>query len=184
MRATQASRILTWLDRHFEEALACLCIAAIACFVFLQVILRYAFGMALSWTDELAGFTMAWLAYLGASLAVRERFHVRIMAGIVALPRPLALFMVVLSDLFWLGFNLFMVVVAVQYLGVLREYSSRSPALGINTLWPESIVLIGYVLMTFRLIQIYFRWLRSDRVELPGVAAEYQTTAKTAEVQL
>ena len=162
------------LDRHFEEAIACACIAAVACFVFLQVILRYAFNTALVWTEELSGFAMVWTVYMGASLAVRERFHVRIMAGVVALPRPVALPLVILADLMWLGFNLFMIGVGLDYLAVLRERTSTSPALNIDMLWPESIVVIGYVLMTLRLLQIYVRWWRSGREELPGLSAEYQ----------
>ena len=168
------SSVLRFLDRHFEEAIACFCLVAVACFVFVQVILRYGFGMGLTWTEELSGFAMAWGVYMGASLAVRERFHVRIMAGVVALPRALALPLVIFADLAWLAFNIFMIVVGFEYLGVLRLRPSTSPSLGINMLWPESIVVIGYLLMTFRLLQIYFRWLRSDRSELPGVSAEYQ----------
>lgn len=165
---------LRFLDRHFEEAIACFCLVLVACLVFIQVILRYGFGMALTWTEELCGFAMAWGVYMGASLAVRERFHVRIMAGVVALPRMLAVPLIIFSDLIWLAFNAFMIVVGFEYLAVLRLRTSTSPSLGIDSLWPESIVVIGYVLMTFRLLQIYWRWLRSDRSELPGVSAEYQ----------
>lgn len=172
--------ILRLLDRHFEEGVACLCIVAVACFVFLQVILRYGFNSALTWTEELSGFAMAWAVYMGAALAVRERFHIRIMAGVVALPRFLALPLVMLADLIWLGFNLFMIVVGLDYLAVLRERTSTSPALDIDMLWPESIIVIGYALMTFRLVQIYVRWWRSDRSELPGVSAEYQTSTPTS----
>lgn len=171
---------LRLLDRHFEEAIACACIAAVACFVFLQVILRYGFDTALTWTEELSGIAMAWAVYMGAALAVRERFHIRIMAGVVALPRLIALALVILADLIWLAFNLFMIAVCVDYLGVLWTRPSESPSLGINMFWPETIVLIGYLLMTLRLVQIYWRWIASGRTELPGVSAEYQQTSPTA----
>jgi len=153
------------------------CLVAVATFVFLQVVLRYGFHSALSWTEELSGFAMAWAVYMGAALGVRERFHVRVLAGVVALPRPVALPLVVFADLVWLAFNLFMIRVGIEYLGVLRERTSTSPALDIDMFWPESIVVIGYVLMTLRLLQIYVRWYRSDRSELPGVSAEYQPPA-------
>jgi TRAP-type C4-dicarboxylate transport system permease small subunit len=167
--------MLRWLERHFEEVIACTCITAVACFVFLQVILRYGFNTALSWTEELSGIAMVWAVYMGAALAVRERFHIRIMAGVVALPRPLALALVVLADAIWLAFNPFMIGVSVDYLRVLWVRPSTSPSLGINMFWPETIVLIGFVLMTLRLLQIYVRWLAGDRREFPGVSAEYQS---------
>ncbi len=166
--------MLHWLDRHLEEAIACTCITAVACFVFLQVILRYGFNVALTWTEELSGIAMVWAVYMGAALAVRERFHIRIMAGVVALPRPLALALVVLADAIWLAFNLFMIGVCLDYLRLAWAKPSISPALGINMFWPETIVLIGFVLMTLRLLQIYARWLATDRRDLPGVSAEYQ----------
>jgi C4-dicarboxylate transporter DctQ subunit len=168
--------MLRWLDRHFEELIACVCIAAVACFVFLQVILRYGFNTALSWTEELSGIAMVWAVYMGAALAVRERFHIRIMAGVVALPRAAALALVVLADAIWLAFNLFMIGVSVGYLRVLWARPSTSPSLGINMFWPETIVLIGFVLMTLRLLQIYVRWLASDRRQFPGVSSEYQSS--------
>lgn len=167
--------IWRFLDRHFEEVIACVCIAAVACFVFLQVILRYGFNTALTWTEELSGFAMVWAVYMGAALAVRERFHIRIMAGIVALPPKVALFFVMLADFIWFVFNLFMIRVCIDYLTVLWERPSTSPSLGIDMIWPESIVLIGFVLMTLRLVQIYVRWYWAGRIELPGVSAEYQT---------
>ncbi|MGE0315183.1 MAG: TRAP transporter small permease [Lautropia sp.] len=171
---------LRLLDRHLEEGIACACIGAIACFVFLQVILRYGFGTALTWTEELSGFAMAWAVYMGAALAVRERFHIRIMAGVVALPRPAALALVILADLVWLAYNLFMIKVCIDYLGVLWTRPSSSPSLGIDMFWPETVVLIGYVLMTLRLVQIYWRWHAAARTELPGVSAEYQPSSPPA----
>lgn len=172
--------MLRWFDQHLEETIACVCIVSIACFVFLQVVLRYGFNTGLTWTEELSGFAMVWAVYMGAALAVRERFHVRILAGVAAMPRPIALPLVLLADMAWLGFNLFMIAVGLDYLEVLRERVSTSPALNIDMIWPESIVVIGYVLMTLRLAQIYVRWWRSDRSELPGVSAEYQSTGRGA----
>lgn len=168
--------MLRWLERHFEETIACACITAVACFVFLQVILRYGFNTALTWTEELSGIAMVWAVYMGAALAVRERFHIRIMAGVVALPRTLALALVVLADAVWLAFNLFMIGVSLDYLRLLWTKPSVSPSLGINMFWPETIVLIGFVLMALRLMQIYAHWLSGDRLELPGVSAEYQVS--------
>lgn len=168
------------LDRHFEEVVACFCIAVIATLVFIQVVLRFGFGSSLTWTEELSGFAMVWAVYMGAALAVRERFHIRIMAGVVALPRLVALPLVVLADVIWLFYNLFMIKTSGDYLLLLWRQPERSPSLGIDMFWPESILIIGYVLMTLRLLQIYYRWYRSRRAELPGVSAEYQDVATEA----
>ena len=45
-------------------------------FVTLQVILRYVFSNPLSWTEELSRFSMIWLTYIGAIIAMRENKHI------------------------------------------------------------------------------------------------------------
>jgi len=47
-------------------------------FVTLQVILRYVFSNPLSWTEELSRFSMVWLTYIGAIIAMRENKHITI----------------------------------------------------------------------------------------------------------
>jgi len=44
----------------------------------LQVVMRYVFGRAPSWTEELAILMFAWLTLGGLGLGVREGFHVRL----------------------------------------------------------------------------------------------------------
>ena len=47
-------------------------------FVTFQVILRYVFSNPLSWTEELSRFSMIWLTYIGAIIAMRENKHITI----------------------------------------------------------------------------------------------------------
>lgn len=171
-----SGRILRALERHFEEAVASFALAAIAVCVFLQVVLRYGFGSALTWTEELAGFCMAWAVYMGAALGVRERFHIRILIGVVSLPRLLQLPLILFADALWLTFNALMIWFGLDYIELLWTRTSISPALGIDQVWPESIILIGYLLITLRLLQIYGLWWRDGRRGLPGMPPEFQET--------
>ena len=79
-------KALKWLERNFEELICCTCLSVIAVAVFAQVIARYVFEIALHWTEETASIAMVWAVYMGASLCVRERFHIRILVGVQALP--------------------------------------------------------------------------------------------------
>ena len=169
-----SGRTVRFLERHFEETIASFCLAVIAVCVFLQVVLRYGFGTALTWTEELAGFCMAWAVYMGAALGVRERFHIRILVGVFALPKLFQLPLVLLADLSWLLFNLLMIWYGFEYVGLLWTRTSISPALGIDQVWPESIIVIGYTLITLRLIQIYVIWWMNGRKDLPGKPPEFQ----------
>ncbi|KPD10338.1 C4-dicarboxylate ABC transporter [Phaeobacter sp. 11ANDIMAR09] len=164
--------MLRWFDRHFEELICCSCIAVISICVFAQVVARYVFEIALHWTEEVASIGMVWAVYMGASLCVRERFHIRIMVAVQSLPHRLARFVVLIADLSWALFCVFMLRLSWDYLAVLWKFTSRSPSLGIDQFYPQSVLFIGYGLMLLRLIQIYVHWFRNGASGLPGMLAE------------
>ncbi len=53
-------------------------LSAIAVICFVEVILRYVFAASLSWYDELVGYLLVWLTFLGAVLAQSHRQHIGI----------------------------------------------------------------------------------------------------------
>jgi TRAP-type C4-dicarboxylate transport system permease small subunit len=57
----------------------------LAC-IALQVVMRYLFGNALSWSEELALLMFSWAALGGLALGVREGFHVRLTLLLEPLP--------------------------------------------------------------------------------------------------
>ena len=167
-------RAVAFLDAHFEEAICCLALSVVAVAVFLQVIMRYVFATALQWSEEVAAIGMVWAVYMGAALCVRERFHIRIMAGIMAFPRRVTLVFVLLADLMAALYCVLMLVVSWDYLGVLARFTSRTPSLGIDEFYPQSILVIGYGLILARLAQLYVLWLGRGRIGIPGMRAEHE----------
>lgn len=177
--------ILKWLERHFEELICCTALVIIAVSVFSQVIARYVFEVALHWTEEVAAISMVWAVYMGASLCVRERFHIRIMVAVQALPSSFGRIVIFIADLFWAFFSLFMVKVSWDYLAVLWRFTSRSPSLGIDQFYPQTILLIGYSLMLIRLLQTYVQWYRDGAQGLPGMLqSEWEETTADKEHQV
>ena len=164
--------VLRWLERHFEELICCSALVVIAVSVFLQVITRYLLDIALHWTEEVAAMSMVWAVYMGASLCVRERYYIRILVAVQSLPIKASRVVIFLADICWGAFCLFMVIVCLDYLEVLWKFPSRSPSLGINQFYPQSILVIGYGLMLVRLIQTYVLWYRAGGDGLPGMLDE------------
>jgi TRAP-type C4-dicarboxylate transport system permease small subunit len=160
--------VWSFIEAHFEEIISCAALALIACCVMAQVISRFVFNLGLTWTEELAGFAMPWAIYTGAALGVRERYHIRIFVGVQQLPRKMQFGIIYLGDLLWFGFNVFMIRYGVEYLQLLWERPTISPTLYISRFWPETIVVLAYALMLLRLLQIYWKWMLTDRQELPG----------------
>ena len=176
---------LKWLERHFEELVCCLCLVIIAVCVFAQVISRYVFSSALQWTEEVAAMAMVWAVYTGAALCVRERFHIRILVGVKALPQKMGRVVIFMADLLWAFFCVFMIKVGWDYLLVAWKFPTISPSLGINQFYPQTILVIGYALMLVRLIQQYIAWMRDGGHGLPGMLdEEWDDTIEDKEHQI
>lgn len=60
------------------RALAVVLAAVMVGCLLLQIFFRYALASPLTWTEELALLTFAWIVMLMGSLGVREAFHVRL----------------------------------------------------------------------------------------------------------
>jgi C4-dicarboxylate transporter, DctQ subunit len=122
---------------------------------------------------------------MGASLCVRERFHIRIIVAVKALPERYGRWVIFLADLLWGGFCLFMIRVSWDYLAVLWRFTSRSPSLGIDQFYPQSILVIGYALMLIRLIQTYIAWYNEGGHGIPGMLdEEWEDTVDEREHQI
>ena len=101
-----------------EDVLSRLLIALIALIVFVQVISRYFFSKAITWSEELATIAMVWAVYLGAAIAMRKRFHIRILVLVRLMPRSIALATVIIGDVLFLFFCALMLWFASAYLSL------------------------------------------------------------------
>lgn len=138
---------LSAFDRAFRVSLSALCIALLLVMLFAilgQVAARYIFNAPLSWSEELARYSMVWLAMLGSGLAMRENQHI-IVGNLV--PVSEANRHLVLKA---------MTVVSVVVIGVFAYFSwqlvsrtgmQRTAALGLPMSWIYLSLTVGSVLM-------------------------------------
>ena len=66
--------------------------------VTIQVFSRYVLATPVSWADEVARYSMIWIVYLGAIVAVRRKAHTRIDFFVNLLPPRYARYVAVLVD--------------------------------------------------------------------------------------
>ena len=149
-----------FLEKHFEELLAGILVMFMASMVFFQVVMRYLFSMPTSWSDELAIYAMLWSVYVSVAWAVRERAHIRVMNFVQLFPKKIAIFLTILSDFIWFLFGIFLTYQSVLLDLSFWENAYRSPALDIDQKWPYMCLILGFGLMTLRLVQIYYRWIK------------------------
>ncbi len=62
-------------------------LALMVCLVFGNVVLRYGFNSGISVSDELSRWSMVWMTFLGAVVALRERQHLGVDFLVRSLPR-------------------------------------------------------------------------------------------------
>lgn len=153
--------MLSKIDRYFEEVLCTFFLCVIVGSVLLQVFLRFFFHTAAVWAEETAVYGMIFAIYLGATMAVRDRAHIRITLLVSRLPRPLQICSIVSADALWVAFVIFMIVQTSTYTQLLFNVTYQTPGLGIEQRWVQMFIPILFGLMLFRIIQVYWRW-RAD----------------------
>jgi len=140
--------------------LAGILVMIMASMVFFQVVMRYLFSMPTSWSDAIAIYAMLWSVYVSVAWAVRERAHIRVMNFVQLFPKKIAIFLTILSDFILFLFGIFLTYQSVLLDLSFWENAYRSPALDIDQKWPYMCLILGFGLMTLRLVQIYYRWIK------------------------
>ena len=111
------SRLRSGFERLLEYIVILLMIS-LAVEVILGVTYRK-LGMSLSWYDEVASITLAWVTYYGAALAALKRAHIGF-PGLVESLRPrLQVVLLLIGELFVFAFFITLTWTGVQVLGVL-----------------------------------------------------------------
>jgi TRAP-type C4-dicarboxylate transport system permease small subunit len=78
---------LLWkLLNKFEVYLSAWIFIAMTILLFVQVVTRYVFNHAITWTEEISCILFVWLVYLGVAAAVLSRKHLKMDIVVNALP--------------------------------------------------------------------------------------------------
>lgn len=159
--------MIAWLDDHIEECICTICLMLVAACIMIQVIMRYVFSASSPWAEELAVYGMIFAVYFGACMGARERSHIRITLLVNALPRSLSVTAVVLADILWAAFVVFMIVQTSVYTQLLFDVVYISPGLGIDQKWVQLVIPFALGLLLFRIVQVYWRWSKHGFQGLP-----------------
>ena len=124
-----------------------------------NVVARYFIGNALPWADEVARYTMIWLAFLGSGLALREGAHVAIANAQEALPNQAQKYLRIFILLILFAFFAFMVWIGIDYMN--RMAVQKSAALRVPMKWVYAAMPAGFVLMFIHLVLIAPRYVQA-----------------------
>ncbi len=157
---------------RFEDWIALVFFWGLAGVIFHQFFTRYALNDSAAWTEEIARYLLICVVFVGAAISVRKNNHVQVDFFYRILPRPLMRLMSTLVDLFriaFFGYAVWLTWKLIQLIGG-QQMSIIDWPIGIV----YSVVLFGFVLMTFRAVQVAIaNWRRGASVLERPELAEY-----------
>ncbi|MGE5632281.1 MAG: TRAP transporter small permease [Caulobacteraceae bacterium] len=102
------------LYNKFEEYVLVGSLVVTVTIIFVQVIMRYIFNSSLSWSEELARYIFIWQTWLGASIGIREKKHIKVEL-IYGLVKGRGKKVVdIIASFIWLAFSIFITINGTQ----------------------------------------------------------------------
>lgn len=150
-------------DHGPEDYLTLVVFWLLALDVFLQFFTRYVLGNSIAWTEEMARYLLVMVGFLGSTMAVRKGSHIAVEFFYRYMPSRMARLMSTLVDLVNIVFFAAMA-------WITFKLADRTTAMMTSVDIPKSylyyIVMLGFLLMLARAVQVAIRHWRSGTSEL------------------
>jgi TRAP-type C4-dicarboxylate transport system permease small subunit len=114
-------------------------------FVFIQVLARYVFYIAMPWVYEFVLFLIAFVAFIGSATAIHEDAHPRIQLLLVRFPQKVRFIVYLMINLLIIWFT--GVFAFEGYKTAVFSIPQKTSGLGISLFWPYLSMLFGGFLM-------------------------------------
>lgn len=126
----------------------------------LQVFSRFVFQIPVTWTEELSRYLMIWIAFIGASLAVRHQQLIRIEVILSFLPRGMQVAVQLAAALVTLVFCAVVFYYGLELIEVVKIQTS--PALHVPMSIPYSAIPVGCLLIFFNTVAGFLGSLKGE----------------------
>ena len=144
-------------DYAIEDYLVLVVFWMLAGVVFAQFFSRYVLNSSIVWTEEIARYLLIATGFMGSVMAVRKRNHIYVEVFYRYLPRVVGRVMSTMVDFIKIIFFGIGAYLSIRIMPVMRGQSMASLPLPMSYVyWP---VLIGFVIMTIRSVQIAWEHL-------------------------
>jgi TRAP-type C4-dicarboxylate transport system permease small subunit len=158
------ARLAGALGRSSTKAVKIILIAMVVVMtvlVIMQVLLRYLFSSAFSWTEEIARYLMIWVSFLGAGLALQQGLHIGVEALVMRLSRRGRRRVSLVSKAAVLLFLIVLTVGGIQLAWFVRNQSS--PALFLSMSWAYGAAAAGGLYMAIQMLDsLLTEWAAGD----------------------
>ena len=121
--------------------------------LFLQVVSRYVFNAAFSWSEELALILFVWSIYLGACAAIRKHQHLRLEIMIDKLKPKARLVVDLIGNFVFASFNVIIMFGVIPIVMRMFNAGTSTAVLAIPKWINYAMLPTMFTLMIFRLMQ-------------------------------
>lgn len=144
---------MTKFWNRFEEIFLVGTLAVMVLLIFGQVVGRYIFQTAPSWTEEIARYVHVFQVWVGAGYVVKLREHIRVSAFVNLFHGTPRKALEMTAAIIWFAISVLLAVFGTKLVIATFGYGQTSPAAQIYFWIPYLAVPIGGASMAIRLIQ-------------------------------
>lgn len=163
--------MLKALDKNAERWALLVFYTLLVVTMAVEVIRREVFAYSSIWGEEIVRYSFIYLAWIGASAAVRDRGHIRIDVIFNYVSPRMKSLLYIFGDLVMLAIAILAFYWSFETVAVSWKFGSVSHGLRVSMVWFLMAVPLGFGLMMLRLVQSLIRDvadLRSGRPVYEG----------------
>jgi C4-dicarboxylate transporter DctQ subunit len=139
-------RIIDAVEKWALVVLMILLIALVSFQVFNRVVVK----ISMPWLEETARYTAAWVVFIGASYAAKQKAHIGVTAVVDMLPKGWRKSTEVFMYVTCVMFSLVMLFYGIKIVIVQMNMGQLTPALRIPMYWPYLSIPLGGLMLTLR----------------------------------
>lgn len=159
-------KILKLLDDHLEEWLLTITYTLMLIIASAQVFFRYVVNYSISWSQDLLTYMFIWSVFIGISLAIKKRKHIKVELAYILLSKEKQFYLKVLSNLFFIIFCGIICYFSLQKIYKLIFVNPQiSESTGLQMWIIQLAVPLGFLLSIYRLV-IDTKLLFAERLNL------------------
>lgn len=149
----QFKKILQEIDQNGERYLLLPLYAMIVSTVFMEVVRRSLLSYSSIWAEEIARYAFIYIAWIGASSAIKERAHIRIDVILNLLSQRMKSIVYIFGDIITLILAVLAIYMSMESVLNSIHFGSVTHGLRISQAWFLAAVPLGFLMMFFRLLQ-------------------------------
>jgi len=149
----QFKKILHQIDQNGERYLLLPLYAMIVSTIFVEVVRRSLLSYSSIWAEEVARYAFIYIAWIGASSAIKERAHIRIDVILNLLSQRMKSIVFLFGDVITLILAVLAIWMSMESVLNSIHFGSVTHGLRISQAWFLAAVPLGFLMMIFRLLQ-------------------------------